>query len=106
MFKPLTGKAHTKEYIENKSYREQYKNYISATTKHWITVLAEVKTIHLESDSFHYILTPTFYDKVYQLTTFNKDMNPLSHRTYETIEEIVKDNFFFMKSNTKIIESI
>lgn len=107
MFKPLIGKQHTKEYLHNKEYRKQYKQYQESKINEWISLLSEVKTIHFQIiDGLHYILTPSFYDKTYQLTTFSRDMKPLGHHTYDTIDELVNDNTLFYTSKIEIIECI
>jgi hypothetical protein len=104
MFQPLKGKDHTKEYLRNKEYRKQYKLYKEATQNDWINTLSTYHTCSIQSEYFTYILTPSFYDKTYQLTLFSKDMQPLSHHTYDTIQELVKDNPFFYIQTNKIIE--
>jgi hypothetical protein len=106
MFKPLKGKEHTKAYLKNKDYRKQFKQYQENKINEWISLLSEVKTIYIKDEDFNYILTPSFYDKVYQFTTFSKDMQPLGHKTYNTIDEAVKDNSLFWLSEIKIIECV
>jgi hypothetical protein len=104
MFQPLKGKDHTKEYLRNKEYRQQYKQYKETTQAKWINTLSTIHTCSIQSKYFHHILTPSFYDKTYQLTLFSKDMHPLSHHTYNTIQELVLDNNFFYLNECKITD--
>jgi diphthamide synthase (EF-2-diphthine--ammonia ligase) len=106
MFQPLKGKVHTKEYLRNKEYRQQYKLYKEATQTNWINTLSSIHTCAIQGEYFTFILTPSFYDKTYQLTTFNKQMQPMSHTTYDTITELVKENPFFYINENKIIDYI
>jgi hypothetical protein len=106
MFKPLKGREHTKAYLKNKDYRKQFKHFQESKIIEWISLLSEVQTIHIKDENFNYILTPSFYDKVYQFTTFSKDMKPLGHKTYNSINEVVRDNSLFWLSEIKIIECV
>ncbi len=104
MFIPLKGKAHVKAYLRNKEYATQYKQYKEYTINQWIDTLQQYKTCLIQSDNFTFIMTPSFYDKVIQFTTFSHDMKPLSHHTYNDITELVEDNSFFYNNKNKIVE--
>jgi hypothetical protein len=97
MFKPLNGKEHTKKYLKDRQYREQYKQWEQQQTEKMIITLSQYQACTIKTDFLTYIISPSFYDKTYQITDFNKDMQPMGHRTYDTINELIKDNIIILK---------
>jgi hypothetical protein len=104
MFQPLKGLEHSKRYLKDKEYRQKYKAWEKQQTEKIIPILSKFQACTIETDSFYHIVSPSFYDKTYQITDFNKQMQPLGHRTYETIEQLIKDNAMILKG--QIIEYI
>lgn len=103
MFQPLKGLELSKRLIKDKEYRKQYKKWEKQQTEKMITTLSKYQACTITADLI-YIVSPSFYDKTYQITDFNKQMQPLGHRTYDTIDELVKDNIAIVKG--QIIEYI
>lgn len=105
MFTPLKGKDHTKAYLKDKEYRSNFKAYTQIKLQEYTELLSNIQTCTIHTNSFIYILTPSFYDKKYQLTMFSSKMIPLSHRTYDTISDLVNDrDNSFLYLQTPIIE--
>jgi hypothetical protein len=106
MFQPLKGDEHIKAYFFDDGYREQYNKYAEERKRQWINKLKQYHAAMLATDKFNYIFSPSFYDGIYQLTTFSKDMIPLSHNCYNSIDDLVNDNIFFYTQDISLIESI
>jgi hypothetical protein len=97
MFQPLKGLEHSKRYIKDKQYREQYKQWEQQQTEKMNTVLSQYHTCTIKTDFLTYIISPSFYDKTYQITDFDHNMQPLGHRTYHTLAELIHDNIKILK---------
>jgi hypothetical protein len=104
MFQPLKGLEHSKRYLKDKEYRQQYKAWEKQQIEKMVNTLSQYQACTIKTDFLTYIISPSFYDKIYQITDFNKQMQPLGHRTYDTIEELIKDNIIILKG--EIIEYI
>lgn len=107
-FQPLASKDHTKKYLKDKEYRQQYKQFLIENSANWINQLSNITTCIISNNSnMFYMVSPSLYkNNQIQLTTFIRNV-PHSHNTYQTIEELVKENhihFYFNKY--QIIESV
>ena len=104
MFQPLKGLEHSKRYLKDKEYRQQYKAWEKQQTEKMITALSKYQACTIKTDFLTYIISPSFYDKTYQITDFDRNMQPLGHRTYDTLSDLIKDNIIILKG--EIIEYI
>jgi len=99
-FQPLTGKNHTKAYLKDKDYRNQYKSFKQDNATKWINQLSAVQTCVISNNStMFYIMSPSLYkNNQIQLTTFINNI-PHSHSTYETIDQLVEENNMYFYYN-------
>lgn len=92
-FQPLKGKEHTKEYLKNKSYRSQYKQWKTDQINRYIDILSiGTHKINDNKTTMFYIISASLYkSNHYQLTTFVHG-KPFSHGTYKDIHELINAN--------------
>lgn len=107
-FQPLVAKDHTKKYLKDKEYRQQYKQFLIDNTTNWVNQLSNIIICMISNDSdMFYMVSPSLYkNNQIQLTTFIRNI-PHSHNTYQTIDELVKDNHIhFYFNQYQLIDSI
>lgn len=103
-FQPLKSIEHSKRYLKDKQYRQQYKEWEKQQTEKMITTLSQYQACTIKTDFLTYVISPSFYDKKYQITDFDCNMQPLGHQTYDTLSDLVKGNKIILKG--QIIEHI
>ncbi|WP_226035644.1 hypothetical protein [Aquibacillus saliphilus] len=104
MFVPLTGINHTKVYIKDKAYREQYKRYKQSTITNTYNQYKEYQLFSIQrtDTNTYYIISTSLHDPTKLQYTCFINNKPYSHMLYDDLLTLINNEWYeFSQSNLK-----